>query len=1060
MVRKSLLVITVFIPSTAPSFQAACALLILFFFFVLHVKYRPYLKRHELKNIDKDSAGGKVVGVAPSRGKTSVVIPARTMSGELKSKRAKKRWKKAMMMARTEVRWHKQTTAHLKDAMAWLFDYNSLEMLSLACNIIILLFGLMAKTYSPSIPILGYFKTNEDSIREYVLLGLDNGVVFLFFIPLGVLTASLLLDVERNVKYYYRHRALEDKQLKKGTRLSPAEEAQEINQWRQREEKKTEQDIKTISAEYDAGIARETSKYSARHDELEDLLKLTMSRRVKLEEEVRKIDQKIPADAAEARLFQKKKKELQINIEDLDVETDAITGQLNDLMVDFRSNKMKLHEEAERKKQERRAMMKRRLEERIRRQKKNLEKSTVNKPVQLQCRVLVTGNRFNETVAIHEQARMAEAILSKRLGGKSTLYENHKREMEKLSERHENEKGALMDSQEEKIDKLEGKLEDIQSEKVLNEDHIRRLEEAQQRERNSLLADLGREKYDAHMSMLQKIQARKARAEQEKAELEKKGKENGWTKEKLESEANAIAEAAARDVKAMTDKIDGDKDNAHRRLMERLARIKGEEALKVKTLEESGPGSAAAIAAVHKSTEEKVSNLLKENKVDNDTVTPEMMRAMYDLKMQEHEAIEHLRDADQGMPLEDLDRKIKMIKDRSSVETAALSVQMAKNQEEKNKRLMARLAARKQKEAVEITGLINLAQITGKSKEEVQLEIEAIKAKSQKDTEMLMTELGLKADKKHQKLMDRLASRKAKEIHTIEELRQNAQEEGKSQVEINEAINEVKEAAEKDTEVLLDALANRLEVQKGKQNNKIVRTLNRLADISIAHDEMKGKLKKLENSEKEIENHIANVESLHADEVTALEAKIKKDKENQSDALQRRLAARRLEARKSGNKNKRTQIEKETEAIAELARAAEEKEKAENMLMSINKEYDQHQEELAKHMATEHEAQKDSIRKRLQNRQKAMAASKKMPRKDVEMSPRQLNAMLEMKGRLIQDCLKRAYGRMSKGGLTSEQQLKAVLQDIQRVATSSGIPRKEPAKPQKPNVTGPTGGSI
>ena len=36
-----------------------------------------------------------------------------------------------------------------------------------------------------------------------------------------------------------------------------------------------------------------------------------------------------------------------------------------------------------------------------------------------------------------------------------------------------------------------------------------------------------------------------------------------------------------------------------------------------------------------------------------------------------------------------------------------------------------------------------------------------------------------------------------------------------------------------------------------------------------------------------------------------------------------------------------------------------------------------------------------------------------------------------------QDILRRAYERMSKGGLTSEQQLRALLQDVQRVVGQS-----------------------
>ena len=62
-----------------------------------------------------------------------------------KSRIARGRWKKAMLVARTEARWHQVTTNHARDALEWLFDYNSMEMLSFS-GIIILLFGLMMKT--------------------------------------------------------------------------------------------------------------------------------------------------------------------------------------------------------------------------------------------------------------------------------------------------------------------------------------------------------------------------------------------------------------------------------------------------------------------------------------------------------------------------------------------------------------------------------------------------------------------------------------------------------------------------------------------------------------------------------------------------------------------------------------------------------------------------------------------------------------------------------------------------------------------------------------------------
>ena len=88
-----------------------------------------------------------------------------------------------MLVARTEARWHQATTNHARDALEWLFDYNSMEMLSLASGIIILLFGLMMKTYSPSTTVLRYVSDSEN-ISYYVRLLLIEAQLGCFSFPL------------------------------------------------------------------------------------------------------------------------------------------------------------------------------------------------------------------------------------------------------------------------------------------------------------------------------------------------------------------------------------------------------------------------------------------------------------------------------------------------------------------------------------------------------------------------------------------------------------------------------------------------------------------------------------------------------------------------------------------------------------------------------------------------------------------------------------------------------------------------------------------------------------
>ena len=272
---------------------------------------------------------------------------------------------------------------------------------------------------------------------------------------------------------------------------------------------------------------------------------------------------------------------------------------------------------------------------------------------------------------------------------------------------------------------------------------------------------------------------------------------------------------------------------------------------------------------------------------------------MYDLNVQENDALRHMKE-DKSLDSKDFTQRVQAIRDRTEIEAATISAQISKNHEKHNEKLLKRLAARKQKEAVEITGAINLAQITGKSKEEVQAEIALIKERAEKDISGLMKNIGMRSDKKHQKLMERLANRKAKEIHNIEEIRQAAQINGDSVESVNSKIEAVKLAAEKDTSILIQALADRGNKQKEKQSNKIARAMNKLAEISILEDKAKSKMSELEGHEDAMESRIQDMENQHKSELEGLNRKLKEEKNAQQDSLQKRLRERRQNARKAG----------------------------------------------------------------------------------------------------------------------------------------------------------------
>merc|ERR1711998_661660 len=455
------------------------------------------------------------------------------------------------------------------------------------------------------------------------------------------------------------------------------------------------------------------------------------------------------------------------------------------------------------------------------------------------------------------------------------------------------------------------------------------------------LQELGKEKFDEHMKLLERIKRRKKQLQQHEDELNKKAQAENWSNDKLNNEIKALRDAYQNEVKGVLNAANTRHDAAHDRLMKRLMKVKGEEAKNISALEAADQASPEQIAAMHAKADDEVKDILKKSGLDSDVVTAGVLHSMYDLKLQENDALRHMNEGS-SMSEGELARRVQAIHDRTAIEAATISAQISKNHAKRNQKLMQRLAARKQKEAIEITGAINLAQITGKTKEEVQAEVASIKERSEKDIDGLMKDIGMRKDKKHQKLMERLANRKAKEIHKIEEIRQAAQSNGDSQDTVNAKIEAVKLAAEKDTGILVSALSERGDKQKTKQENKTLRAMNKLAEISIIEDHATDKMKELEGHESAMESRIKDMESNHRNEVEGLHRKLKVEKNKQQDNLQKRLAQRRKNARKAGvGSARRQQIEKE--------------------MQQVNRDFDHHQQELAKHMAIEKEQQRANI---------------------------------------------------------------------------------------------------
>jgi len=923
MLRKIALVFTIFVPSTAPSFQAALALLILFMFFVLQVKYRPYMKRNSFPQEDV-GASTKIQTMMPKPAKTKIG-PESSLSQADKVLRAKKRWRKAMMVARTEARWHHVTKSHARDALEWLFDYNSMEMLSLASAIIILLFGLMMKTYSPSTVTLRYV-SNQNTMSYYVRLALDRGTITLFFIPVTLLASSLFLDLHRNLQYYRHHMSIEKMQLeRKKMNVDASTAADKIREWREKENAKIEREIKLLTMEHDDDILRFTTLYNSRHDETEANLKEEMKKRVEVEELIHNLNMKTPENSSENKRIAKQIKDLSKQRRDIVMRVEHLNEVLTDLTVEYRKKKMHVHEKLEKLKQEKRSKLKQRLDKRLREQDKRMKrkyKKTYDKnmPVKMQCRVLVTKNKFDSAFAKHGKHLANEKRLTNRLkNSKSEVFDQHKKVMDNLIDNHVNTKDKIIENHEQQLEDIQNKLEDLRVDKNINEDQIRNLEEACDKQKNALLQELGKEKFEEHMKLLERIKLRKKMLQQKEGELNLRAKAESWSDEKLNDEINTIRNDYQSEVKGLLEATNVRQDAAHNRLMQRLMKIKGAEARNISALNAAGKASAEQIAAMHAKADDEVRDLLKESESGSDIVTDRVLHSMYDLNVQENDALIHLKE-NVSMSEEELASQIQAIHDRSAIASATISAEIAKNRSKRNEILLKRLAARKQREAIEITGAINLATITGKPKEEVQAEIAQIKTRAEKEIDMMMKNIGMRADKKHTKLMERLANRKAKEIHKIEEIRQSAQNNGDSIESVNSKIEAVKLAAEKDTEILVKALSDRGDKQKEKQSSKVFRAINKLAEISIIEDKANTKMQNLKTHESLMEAHIKDMEKNHQSELNGLQRKLNDKKNEQQDNLQKRLAQRRQQAKKAGlSKSERQKIEMETRAIEDLA---------------------------------------------------------------------------------------------------------------------------------------------
>ena len=212
------------------------------------------------------------------------------------------------MTARAQVRWRTQTRNHARDALAWLFDYNSLEMLSTASMILIFIFGIMLETYSLSHPILGHMQLNAGSLDEGFASAVDGAIIFLFVVPVVLLVSSLLLDVFRNTMYACHHRQLE-RQREDMARIRRSAEHQlereraksdTVQAWVRKRRQQLKAALLQLDESLRAKLKSLQENFEEDESELEDMLKEVLTERAKLEEVISRIRQHMPSTEGEA----------------------------------------------------------------------------------------------------------------------------------------------------------------------------------------------------------------------------------------------------------------------------------------------------------------------------------------------------------------------------------------------------------------------------------------------------------------------------------------------------------------------------------------------------------------------------------------------------------------------------------------------------------------------------------------------------------------------------------------------------------------------------------------
>ena len=514
MLRKVLISFVIFFPSTSPVFQATVAIVILFTFFVLQVKYQPYLQRatHPVSSNDTNSdfSGiknlfGSAFHASKEKGKKEEktrLLGSGTSNGD-DNDLAKKRWKKAILITRTEIRWHTVAKKHGKDLFSWLFDYNSLEMMALACAIMVLLNGIMLETNSLRAPVLGVLKIAPEALTKGFVNGVDILTVVMFLIPCTFLPLSIIIDVWRNIAFANHNRIMEKRKREVAlvaarVKASAARGIEsKIEQWRSVQKAKLERNLSLHDKDHIAIMQVGKIQYEEDRLDLDDEYKRLVTQRITYTEFQALLRNKTPANATDAERLGMDLKKVTMTKSALEDRLLEVEDEMKNLDQEYRIKSSRRQQEYAQKRSLMNLQFQEALRKKIETGDNSIKQSKLSgvMPVQLQMKVLVSQRKFDDKskslLLVKAQMAQLERSLGADAAGELMERANLEKELQVMEYQVEDHQDTLHNDKQEKLNQLEFSTQDLFGKQKEHSSKMHQIDMAAEAHRRALEKELG-----------------------------------------------------------------------------------------------------------------------------------------------------------------------------------------------------------------------------------------------------------------------------------------------------------------------------------------------------------------------------------------------------------------------------------------------------------------------------------------------------------------------------------------------------------------------------------------